>query len=75
MENNTLPPVVYDDVTSILLLYKNGDLAEDQLIFPYYHSPAHKAAGKVSWVHRDTLKNLLIMDGVYPGSNNQKGAR
>lgn len=69
------PSAVFDNLDVIKLLYSNGDLPEQQRIFPYYASPVDKRANKVTWVHRDHLKSLAALDNAYPNANTQKGAR
>lgn len=59
--------IIYDDIKALVELYRNGDLPVDQMAFPYYES-----AKKVSWVHIDSLKNMVVMESVYPTSNNKK---
>jgi hypothetical protein len=63
-------PIIYTDLESIILLYKNGDLPEDQLAFPYQLSPE-----KVAWAHRDEIKRLSALVEAYPSSNQQKGKK
>lgn len=73
--STTIPSAVYPDLDAIKLLYRNGDLPEDQRIFPYYASPADRIKNKVTWVHQDHLKNLAVLDGAYPQANTQKHSK
>jgi hypothetical protein len=73
--STTYPSAVFDDLDAIKLLYRNGDLPENQRIFPYYATPADRKTGKVTWVHQDHLKNLAALDSAYPQANTQKGKK
>lgn len=70
---STNPSAVFQDLEAIKSLYRNGDLSEEQRVFPYYATKADEKVNKVTWLHRDTLKNLMILDAVYPAANGQRG--
>jgi hypothetical protein len=72
---STHPSAVFDNLDAIKLLYKNGDLPLEQRIFPYYANPADAKLGKVTWIHKDNLRNLAALDGAYPQANTQKGKK
>lgn len=61
---------VYTDLQSLVLLYQNGDLPEDELAWPYNQAP-----GKIAWVHRDELKKMVMLGGAYIQASNQKGKK
>lgn len=62
--------IVYSDLSSLIELYRNEDLPQDELAFPYYAAP-----GKITWVHRDELKKQLALGVAYPSSNTQKSKK
>lgn len=73
--SKTHPSAVFSDLEVVKLLYRNGDLPEEQRIFPYYANPADARANRVTWVHRDHLKNLAALDSAYPAANSQKNSK
>jgi len=62
--------IIYTDLEALVLLYRNGDLPEDQMAFKYNAAP-----GKITWIHRDELRKELALRGAYPSSNTQKGKK
>lgn len=61
--------LIYTDFNALLELYKNGDLPEDEIAFPYFSAP-----GKVAWAHRDELKKYNALGAAYPQANTKKHA-
>lgn len=64
--DNTIP---YQDINALVMLYKMGDLPEDQMAFTYY-SPT----GKIAWAHIDEIKRQAALASAYPTANTQKAA-
>lgn len=62
--------IVYSDLSSLIELYRNGDLPADELAWPYYAAP-----GKIAWAHRDELKKQMALGGAYPLANTQKSKK
>lgn len=63
-------PIIYTDLESLILLYQNGDLPQDQMAFPY-----RQPSGTTAWVHRDELDKQLALRSAYPQANTQKGKK
>lgn len=62
--------IVYSDLPSLVELYRNGDLPQDEMAWQYYVSP-----GKIAWAHRDELKMQLALGVAYPLANTQKNKK
>lgn len=60
--------LIYTDLASLIELYRNNDLPQDQMAFPY-----RQPSGTTAWVHRDELRKQLALQGAYPQANTQKG--
>jgi hypothetical protein len=62
--------LIYTDLNSLIELYKNGDLPQEQMAFPY-----KQPSGTTAWVHVDELKKQLSLQHAYPQANTQKGKK
>lgn len=62
--------IIYPDLDAVLLLYKNGDLPQDQMAFPY-----RQLSGTTAWVHIDEIKRQLALREAYPQANTQKAQK
>lgn len=62
--------IIYTDLNSLVLLYLNGDLPEDQMAFKYNAAP-----GKLAWAHIDEIKKQTALGQAYPGANTQKAKK
>lgn len=62
--------IIYTDLNSLIELYKNNDLPEDQMAFPY-----RQPSGTTAWVHRDELRKQLALQSAYPAANTQKAKK
>jgi hypothetical protein len=62
--------ITYTDMNSLIELFKNDDLPQDQMAFPY-----KQPSGTIAWVHRDELKRQVSLQHAYPQANTQKGKK
>ena len=62
--------IIYPDLNALIELYKNGDLPEDQMAFPY-----RQLSGTTAWVHKDELRKQLALQDTYPQANTQKAKK